>query len=420
MRFALLFLLLAAPALAGEGGAWLKTMQEARAAAQAGDRPILLDFQAVWCYSCYYMHDHVLSRARFREAARELVLLKLDVDRPEGRKLRKRYQASFLPSYVLVDAAGEEIGRIIGEQTEDDFLEQLDFLKSRRPSGALAGLRKLYEMGRFAEAVRVRAAELKKDPGLAKDERWRRLSARLDLRRAKKAKDGAAATAALERVLELPADCALPYDFWRAKALWDGKNKKRRTRLLADLRTALEKLAERGVFGAKQARCADLRSAVSALGDVYEDLGLKSERSALFEKTIALLKGSSKKLGTDRNQDDNLRYFLELAGRQAELDGLYPKLMEAYPADYVYAYRYAQNLVRRKKARAALFWVEKAYLLSYGVNRLTVAGARARILVSLDRAAEARKLLERDIRANRKRFPEAVSALEKQAQELGG
>ncbi len=417
MRFALLFLFITAPAFAGESGAWLKTMREARAAAKTGDRPILVDFQAVWCYSCYYMHDHVLSRARFREAARDIVLLKLDVDTVEGRRLRDKYQARFLPSYVLVDAAGKEIGRIIGEQTEKDFIEKLDFLKSRRPSGALAGLSKLYEMGRYGEAAKYRDAELKKDAGLANDDRWSRLSARLDLRRAHKAKDAAAAASALERVLELPADCALPYDFWRARSYLD---KKDHAELLARQLKALEALAERGVFGPQQARCADLRSAAAALGDVYEDLGLESKRSALLEKTISLLKGSAKKIGTDRNHDDNLRYFLELAGRQAELDVFYPKLIEAYPADYVYAYRYAKNLVKRKKARAALLWVEKAYLLSYGVNRLSVAGARAKILVSMARSDEARKLLEREIRANRKRFPEAVSALEGQLKELSG
>ena len=61
------------------------------------------------------------------------------------------------------------------------------------------------------------------------------------------------------------------------------------------------------------------------------------------------------------------------------------KLAAAYPADYVYAYRYAKHLLEKGDAAGALAWSEKAYLLSYGANRLAVAKVRAQAASLLKR-----------------------------------
>ncbi|MEK9146026.1 MAG: thioredoxin family protein, partial [Elusimicrobiota bacterium] len=112
-----------APPRAAEG--WLTDWESARKAAQASSRSVLVDFQAVWCYSCYYMEQKVLSRDLFKRVAGDMVLLKLDVDSPEGRELKGRFRVRALPSYLVLDSSGTELGRIAGERTEVEFVMDL-------------------------------------------------------------------------------------------------------------------------------------------------------------------------------------------------------------------------------------------------------------------------------------------------------
>src|SRR5687767_8569009 len=110
----LTLLLLCAPARA----AWLTDLPAAYAEAKASGRPILVDFEAPWCYSCYYMQQRVLSRPAFAKAAESLVLLKLDVDTSAGAAVKAERAVTFLPTYLVLSPTGSELGRILGEQTE--------------------------------------------------------------------------------------------------------------------------------------------------------------------------------------------------------------------------------------------------------------------------------------------------------------
>ncbi|MEK7747120.1 MAG: hypothetical protein AAB576_10665, partial [Elusimicrobiota bacterium] len=179
----------------------------------------------------------------------------------------------------------------------------------------------------------------------------------------------------------------------------------------------LEALVERRVFGPADERCADLRSPVDALLGLYGEgggAGAVEKRSALLDRMIILLKADWEKagVGKDRNLDDNLRFFLEAAERSSELDKLYPRLIKAYPADYVYSYRFAKNLLGRKEFARALPHAETGLRLSYGANRLQAAALKGRVLAGLKRKAQARAFLEAELNAARKRFPKDLKPLE--------
>ena len=179
-------ILLAALAAGAAEPRWRQSLDEASAAARASGGSLLIDFQAPWCYSCYYMERHVLSGEAFASAARGLALLKLDVDREDGRALKKKYRVSFLPTYVLADREGRELGRIVGEQTEADFVKKLRALMGPADSGtgrALAALRGALAAGDLAAASRAAAPGKKDIAALADSKEWRVLSARLALRR---------------------------------------------------------------------------------------------------------------------------------------------------------------------------------------------------------------------------------------------
>ncbi|TBR22222.1 hypothetical protein EPO15_08460 [bacterium] len=417
MRALLLAAALAAPAAASEG--WLTDLAAARKAAAEARKPILVDFQAVWCYSCYYMEENVLSKDAFKKAAEGLVLVKLDVDTPEGGALKKRLRVGFLPSYVLMDASERELGRVIGEQTEPDFLAKLKALTTGAAATPAERLTAALDSNDLAAAVRVRRTLAKGSPAGVE---WERASARLDLARAVHAKRHGAALEAFGSLMRLGGGCELPYHLARAEDALAAADAGRRTAALEAARAALVPLAEERWFGAPGLRCADGRSLFEAVAEVYDGLGLKAERQAFVGRVADEL---AKRLaaagaGSDRNLDDDARFAFQLAGRSADLEAHLRKLLEAYPSDYVYAARLARFLGEAGRSAEALPLSEKAYNLSYGANRPGVAKLRAELLAAAGDAATAKALLRLELKVARARFPDAAPPLAALLKKLGG
>ncbi|MDD5657820.1 MAG: thioredoxin family protein, partial [Elusimicrobia bacterium] len=299
--------------------AWLDDPAAAQAAAAKTGRPLLVEFHAPWCYSCYYMESNVLSKPAFARAAAGMIRLKADVDGAPGRDLKRRHAVAALPTFLVLDPGGKELGRIAGEQSEPDFLARLAAIR-RAGQDPLerdaAALRDKLSAGRAAEAAalvsRLSAARLK---GLRARKDWRVLEARLALARAQ----GPAAAAALEALLGADDSCELVYDVLRAEPAVDALEASRRARLLDAERAALESLAARRLFTPNAQRCADFRSGIRALAGVYEKLGQTEPRAYLLRRTLLFLERMGLKTGQDRNHDDDVRFFLEAAGEDARL-----------------------------------------------------------------------------------------------------
>lgn len=401
---------------------WNDSLPRALDEARASGKPILMDFQAPWCYSCYYMEKHVLDGEAFAKAASKLVLLKLDVDKEEGHALKERFRVTFLPSYLLITAKEEALGRIVGEQTEGDFLKQLDGLLGASPADPLelaaASLRKSLASNDYEKATadvsRLSQTELK---ALNASKDWPLLMARLELMRAVKAK-WAGGVAALRKTLALDGSCESAYDSAYAADIVDMQKPAAKKELLELERVSLERLAQRKLFVPVKERCADFRTGLETLADVYEKLGQADQKGELLKKTIAFLDQQGLKPGEDRNFDDNKRFFLELLGDEKALGEFYAALIETYPADYVYAHRWAKWLQKHGKSQDALPFSEKADKLAYGANRLMVTEVRGKILADLGRPAEAVALLKRDAKAGQSAFPKEAQSLDELSSEI--
>jgi tetratricopeptide (TPR) repeat protein len=143
----------------------------------------------------------------------------------------------------------------------------------------------------------------------------------------------------------------------------------------------------------------------AAIGDV------KGE-TAVLDRAIETVRNQlGEDYKKDRNAADNLRVYLMRAKRIDELDALYPKLIAAYPDDYVYPYRYGKSLLERSKPSEALPLLEKAADKAYGENRLIVATLRVKALKALNRGAEAEKVVADALEQNGAWFPDEVSKL---------
>jgi thioredoxin-like negative regulator of GroEL len=435
----LLAAVLAGPAAlaAGGGDESADPVAAAQAQARARQAPVLVDFHAPWCYSCYYMAKNVLTGPQWAKAQRDTVVVSLDADSPVGARYQAAWGVKAMPTYLLFDADGRELGRILGEQTREDFyrwLERtasrgspLEALKADVRDGSAASLAAAREVLRAYHARYDAAAGLAWEAGLpatarsalAGDAAAAAWLARLRLQQAAAAKDAAACLQAAEPALAADLGCERPYELNRVLACSADRPELEPVRddLLRGQREPMRALLERRVLAAP--RCADERSVVLAAADLHAALGEPEAERAVLDRAIAALrKRVGGDLRKDRNLADNLRVYLDRAGRTDELHALLEKLIAAYPDDYVYPYRYGRSLAAAGRHAQALPHYARAAGLAYGVNRLRNAELHARSLKALGRDAEARAVLAEALKANGPWFPEDAARLRAAMAEL--
>ncbi|MFT3765188.1 MAG: thioredoxin family protein [Minicystis sp.] len=78
--------------------------------------PRLLEFTSGHCPVCAKMAP-LLARIEHACAAAEGTVLRVDADDDHGQALMARYGVRLLPTFISVDAEGNEVERIVGEQT---------------------------------------------------------------------------------------------------------------------------------------------------------------------------------------------------------------------------------------------------------------------------------------------------------------
>lgn len=430
MRAALiaLLLLVSAPGHAEEGSAALDAALEQ---ARARQQPVLLGFSAPWCYSCYYMSQNVLTGAEWAAVEADMVVVTLDADSPEGSQVRETRKVVAIPSYLLLDADGEEIGRIVGEQSRSRFYAQLDALSAR--SGGLSQLEAQARNGSGAEATSAAAAVLaayharrEAEAGLAW---WLRLpittrsrlaeSPAVRLARDRLAFLGESEDGTPERCVALGAEvlaapelgCDAAYALGRLLGCAERLPEAARRAALQPLRGRLQADIDAVLAEAPQA-CADGRSLITTQVRLQRALGDAPAADALLQRAIAQHRQALAQHGlADRHRADDLRVYLELSGDEAARDALLRAQIEAFPETYIYAFRLGRALRERGEAAAALPYLAQAAEHAYGINRLRVAEQRAQALLTLGRRQDARRVVMQALKANGPWFAEDAAKL---------
>jgi len=434
--FAASFYFLAAPANASVD--WKEDLPGALQAAKSKGELVLVDFSATWCYSCHYMDQHVLGEPEMQPLASKLELVRLDVDSTEGTKFRREYQALGLPNYVVLDGDGREVGRIVGEQKKEDFFKQLHEIVaksaplSKLESAALAGGPKA-----VPAAVAVLRSYSQKDAAqegltffgrlpkplqreIEADAKGRAELLRLKLFVAFKAKDAGVCERLGSALLAGRSDCDLMYDALYLQHCFDDLPKDKQAKAIAPERKAIEALVARGVLVAPAQRCADLQTGAKVAVRFYRAVGERKKASEILSRlTREMREELGDDLSRDRNKAYNLLEFLELAEDKAGLRELYPRLVAAYPKDYVYPLLYGRFLIEEGEPAKALEALESAKKTAFGAGVLRVANARAKALAKLGRKADALAELDAALKDGAA-FPKESAALQKTRDELKG
>jgi thiol-disulfide isomerase/thioredoxin len=418
----------AAPAFAAHEGP--ASLDAALAQGKREHKPVLVDFQAVWCYSCYFMASHVLNGKEWTDLNSRVIFYEADADQPADKAWMTKWNVHFLPTYVAIGPDGEELGRILAERPRDTFYKEVggllsgDARLSRQKANANKG-----SMAAVADVLETYQQRYQGSEGMAwfdtlppmvrnvsdKDKRVAFARQRLLLLQAKDKKDGSAdpaIAAAAKNILAGDIGCDRPYVLGDLIEATAANHPDSRQAALAPQRAPYEQFLATQVFTDAPA-CADQRSAVLTAADLDAALGDHDAEAAVLRKAVDLsrekLHGDLK---SDRNVADNLRVYLVRAKAGEELDTLEKQLIAAYPDDYVYSYRYGRRLVEKGDAAGGLPYLDAAAKKAYGANRLSVATYRVKALRALNRDAEAKRVVAEAVATEGKAFPEQTKKLQ--------
>ncbi|MES3036840.1 MAG: thioredoxin family protein, partial [Bdellovibrionota bacterium] len=111
------------------------TNDYAKAMAQAAKskKLVFLDFTARWCPPCIRLEHEVFPTAQFKNAAKNYIIVKIDVDREENYELMKMYSVKAFPTIVIVNSEGEELERYLDYQEVKPFVASLNNLAKAKP-----------------------------------------------------------------------------------------------------------------------------------------------------------------------------------------------------------------------------------------------------------------------------------------------
>jgi hypothetical protein len=420
----LLFVLVSSSHAAGQNGP--SSIEDALTQARQQHKPVLLDFQAVWCYSCYYMASHVLNGKEWKALEGKTVVIEADADSPNGQAWMKKLKVSFLPTYVVLDEKGDELGRILAERPRNTFYPAIDaILAGNSRLDKLKGEAQKGSMSAVAAVLDAYQERGEGDEGMAwfatlpatvrnvsdKDRHVAFAKQRLSLLQAQAAKNDEVIVASAQKVLAGPIGCDRPYV---VESLLEASTRlpaEQRKSVLAAQQPSFREFLSTQVLNATPA-CADQRSAIIDMANIDAAVGDSAGEKAVLDQAIASARQRlGGNLASDRNLADNLRVYLGRAQRTAELDTLQHELIAAYPDDYVFAYRYGRSLVDAGKPAEALPYLEQAAGKAYGANRFTVASVRVKALRALNRQADADKLVADTVAENGKLFPDQADRL---------
>ncbi len=105
---------------------WEPDLPSALERARKEQKPVVVTFYADWCVWCKRFESTTLRDAQVASMLSDRVVpLSLDVD-GAGRELSAEYRVDGLPTILVLDAGGNELGRIPGYMPPQSFLERME------------------------------------------------------------------------------------------------------------------------------------------------------------------------------------------------------------------------------------------------------------------------------------------------------
>ena len=126
---------------------YVRSLDEALTRAKAEKKPIFFNCYADWAIPCHGMDIYVFSNQEFADYLhKNFIPFYMDVSKRQNAAIAKRYNIHRFAHFLVLDAEGNVVQRIIGGKQLPDF--QKDLALSLSPKTSLAGLSAAYQKGK--------------------------------------------------------------------------------------------------------------------------------------------------------------------------------------------------------------------------------------------------------------------------------
>jgi thiol-disulfide isomerase/thioredoxin len=136
---------------------WSAKLPEFRADTPVEAAPTVLYFTATWCGYCHQMDRTTLSNDKVHLQLAPFGRIKLDYD--QQPELVARYQIRGVPAFVMVNARGEEVSRLVGAAEVGPFCSWLEEGKIRAAGMVKEAARRQAELQALAEMLTIGGTE---------------------------------------------------------------------------------------------------------------------------------------------------------------------------------------------------------------------------------------------------------------------
>ena len=117
---------------------------EAVEAAKAENKTVFMDCYTSWCGPCKQMTRDIFPQEKVGKYMNEhYVCVKFDMEKGEGVELKKRFEVSSYPTFLVINAEGIVEHRFVGFRSVNDLLAELDY----DPSSAWGTIQARYDAG---------------------------------------------------------------------------------------------------------------------------------------------------------------------------------------------------------------------------------------------------------------------------------
>ncbi|MFT5168015.1 MAG: thiol-disulfide isomerase/thioredoxin, partial [Saprospiraceae bacterium] len=101
-------------------GTWEEALEESK----TQDKPIFVDAFTTWCGPCKRMAATVFTAESVGEFYNaNFICMKIDMEKPEGKKFQQKYPVSAYPTLYYIDGDGETIYQTKGGRQVEQFIE---------------------------------------------------------------------------------------------------------------------------------------------------------------------------------------------------------------------------------------------------------------------------------------------------------
>jgi len=122
------------------------TFNEALQAAAKSGKLVFVDCYTSWCAPCKWMEKNVFVNDTIHQYFnKQFINFKVDMEKGEGVSLRERYKVTSFPTYLFVDAKGNQVHRTGSRMSVLDFITEAK--RANEPGNTLADMEKKFNNG---------------------------------------------------------------------------------------------------------------------------------------------------------------------------------------------------------------------------------------------------------------------------------